>query len=164
MVLSPLLRIPLLAFLSTFWVIGACESVGEPRQGREIALSLSDGGDILLLYNPCVNSLVSAVQLVQVHGRIFGDEDDQLLWRIEAGSPTAVTELQSGSAIPGFVEIMPLPDTVSGDLGAQIFPADAERFDGRQFTPEELKVGLYLDARNKYLTREHFLELDTCDL
>ena len=158
-----LVRFLIIALLLS--VLGAgCDIVGHPRQGREIGLSITEQGDVLVLYNPCVEDRVSAVRLVLVAGSVFGDEDDIVLWSMETADPVHLEAFRIGTSVAGFLETLPLTAPLSGALGVQLFLTNGEEFDGRQFKSDELRTGVFLNARDEYLSREAFLALDTCRL
>jgi hypothetical protein len=145
-----------------------CDWIGEPHQGRQFGVSITPTGDILVLYNPCVRGQeLRGARLVDVEGRLFGDSNDRILWEIMAKSPIDSGMFHVGEVPTGFIEEVPLEtnNLYQADLGFIVLYANsAEDFDGRQFRLSELREGLYLDAKDRYLTEEEFLELDTCRL
>jgi hypothetical protein len=138
---------------------------GEPYSGREFGMSRAPDGSILVLYNPCASredTSATAIRLVRVEGRLFGDSDDEILWEAKSETAGQLREMTMGQLPDGFTEIVKLAPSLEGKLGIIVFGDESDRFRGAQFTTAELRIGRYLDARGRYLTRNEFMALDTC--
>ena len=155
---APLLCLVLLTLLAT-----ACDWFGDPYQGPEIGLSLSGDAAILIEYNPCGNAAVLKVRLLEVHGRVFGDENDAVLWEVEALTPSSLRSFTVGETPAGFVGTVRVKSSIDGTLAVVIDEGDG-RSAGRSFSLDDIRVGQYQDAAGRYWDRNEFRDLDACDL
>jgi hypothetical protein len=146
-------------------LLPACDWIGEPVPGRQFGLSLTDSGDIVVRYDPCVYEGVSVVELRSVKGHIFGDNDDPILWEATSDQDTRLETFTVGNAPPGFSETIPLQGMPpSGErLGIIVSLPNARATQGTTFKIEELKTGEFLDARGNYVSLETFLVSDKCN-
>jgi hypothetical protein len=97
-------------FIAFFYVYGN----SHPGSNRgQLGVSVSADGALLLYYNPChPESLVTQIKLVEIHGTVYGDEDDPVLWQVRSTSGSMQREFIAGETPVGFIEEVELTDAL----------------------------------------------------
>jgi hypothetical protein len=139
----------------------------DPVQGRAFAVGYDLDGTLVILHNPCGNRAVGEIQLLKVNGNVYGDSNDDLLWKVTVAEPRQLDKIIVGVVPDGFEEEMSPPSTLPESSSLAVFLTYASgRRDGTSFKLEKLRgipSRTFIDALDRQHTAEEFMHLDTCD-
>jgi hypothetical protein len=154
-------RLSLTLVLATFsLLLAACD---HPRPYNEIALSLSNAGDMVIHFRPCNNDQAINVKLVEIKGDVVGDDDDVTVWEIRRTRYIALDAFTVRQTPDAYVEVVnQVPADVSQKRLGVIITKGSELRQYKSFLANQLKSErFYLDTGN-YVTPQKWEQLNTC--
>jgi hypothetical protein len=137
----------------------------DPSGGRPLGFSMSEGGDILVRYNPCGRNPgnITDVRLLRVKGYASGDEDDEVFWHIKSVSQNSFVQLVIGGVPSGFELVVPFSTKPDDQLRIVLFVDREGTYDAYAgFRIRDLRPNLWL-TEGEYVTTSNFDSLDTCN-
>lgn len=146
-----------------FAVLAATLVACEGHPGRKLGFRTTNTGEVVVHYKACNQSdaLVTGLKLVEVRGRVYGDEDDPVLWEVENAAGLAATRFTLGVLPPGFEERVALSEPPPAARRLGLLVHTTTRRASETFTVADLRPDFVL-SRGEYLTEGTFFKKNTC--
>lgn len=136
----------------------------DPPPGRTLAARLNSDGSVAILLNPCPpDAQVSAVEVVKVRGRVFGDGDDPVIWKVVSGSGSPIRRFTIGVEPEGFTTEIALSVGIGTDesIGVEVRDRSGRALGSEALKINQLRSDSWLVVRD-HLSEERFLRRNIC--
>ena len=123
-------------------------SACDPASGSGMGISTTDLGQIVVVISPCDDDFaITEATVYRVHGQVYADADDDVLWKIRSDSMT-VRSLILGELPAGFTETVKFEQPEPTDRVAVTLKPRSSRYDNA-FRPGDLSLDYFLVADKK---------------
>jgi hypothetical protein len=122
-------------------LLGACDQL--PKSPGLAVTTSRNGAPFAASISLCEDDRVEAVRVVRSENFVIGDDDDEVLWRIDATTRTSEVLLEYSQVPSGFEQTRPpAPITAGEKISVVVDAASGDQFES--FQPEDLSADVYV--------------------